>query len=278
MSIGVLAHLVGKRPYHELAEKVASYGFDHVQLALWKAISDYDLSKVGTLSPGLVKDIYYEFQKRGVSISVLACYLHLFDRDVEKRKENVARFKELIKYASLFHTPIVACEVGKVQDGMGTDEDWKLLKASLLELIEEAEKWGVIIGVEPANEHLIGTARQLKYVIDEIPSSHLGVVLDPGNLLTAENFHEQDKIIKEAFQLLGDRIVASHAKDRIIDENGEIKTVRPGKGELNYPLYFKLLHDYKPHCEVILEATKPDEMVETKELLEAIRMRALSVK
>ncbi|MCL7748239.1 sugar phosphate isomerase/epimerase family protein [Halalkalibacter alkaliphilus] len=278
MSIGVLAHLVGKGSYHELAEKVASYGFGHVQLALWKAINNHDFSKAGTLSPGLVKDIYHEFQKRGVSISVLACYLHLFDRNEDKRRENVARFKELIKYASLFHAPIVACEVGKIQDSSATDEDWKALKASLSELIEEAEKWGVIIGIEPANEHLIGTARQLKCIIDEFPSSHIGVVLDPGNLLTKENFHEQDIIIEEAFELLGERIVACHAKDRIIDENGEIKTVRPGKGKLNYPLYFKLLHEYKPHCEIILEATKPDEMVETKEELEEIRESVLTVK
>ncbi|KHF40236.1 sugar phosphate isomerase/epimerase family protein [Halalkalibacter okhensis] len=278
MSIGVLAHLVGKKPYQELAKEVAAYGFGHVQLALWKAINDYEFQKAGTLNPGLVKDIYQEFQKHNVSISVLACYLHLFDKDVEKRNANVERFKELIKYASLFHAPIVACEVGKIQEGAATEEDRKALKASLIELIEEAEKWGVIVGIEPANEHLIGTAKQLKEFIDEVPSNHIGVVLDPGNLLTKENIHNQDTIIEEAFELLGDRIVACHAKDRIIDDAGEIKTVTPGRGLLNYPLFFSLLHDAKPNCEIILEATNPDEMIETREFLEQIREQVSTIK
>jgi sugar phosphate isomerase/epimerase len=272
MTVGVLAHLFGKQPYKQLAEQVGSYGMEHVQLALWKALSDYDFSKPGKLSPGLVKEIRREFNKNNVSISVLACYVNLFDRDIPKRIENLKRFKELLQYAPLFGAPIVAVEVGKVSNEEYTEQDWITLKASLAELVDEAEKWGVIIGIEPANEHLIGTAISLKRLLDELPSSHFGVVLDPGNLLTSENFHKQDQVIQEAFTLLGDRIVACHAKDRIIDEKGDIQTVTPGKGNMNYELYFKLLNEYKPKCEIILEHTKPEHMLETKEFIEKTRL------
>ncbi|MFC0558281.1 sugar phosphate isomerase/epimerase family protein [Halalkalibacter alkalisediminis] len=271
MTVGVLAHLFGKQPYQQLAETVGSYGIEHVQLAIWKAISDYEFQKPGMLSPGLVRNIASEFNNNEVSISILACYLHLFDRDVKKREENLARFKEILRYAPLFGAPIVAVEVGKIPNEDFTEQDWITLKVSLKELVEEAEKWGVTIGIEPANGHLIGTAKALKQMLDELPSSHFGVVLDPGNLLTVENFHNQDQVIQEAFDLLGDRIVACHAKDRMIDEKGEIQTVTPGKGKMNYELYLKLLNQNKPMCDIIMEHTKPEEMLEVKEFIERMR-------
>ncbi|RBW69719.1 sugar phosphate isomerase/epimerase family protein [Bacillus taeanensis] len=270
MSVGVLAHLFGKLPYKELAYKIGSYGFNHVQLALWKALNNYDFSKAGLLSPGLAEDIAEEFDKHDVSISVLACYLHLFERDEERRRENIERFKELLRYARCFGSHIIAAEVGKLPNNDFNEHDWITLKATIEELVEEAEKWGVYIGLEPANEHLIGTAASLNQMLSEVPSSHLGVVLDPGNLLTTENFYEQDRVIEEAFGLLGNRIVACHAKDRILGGNGQIQTVPPGQGQMNYPLYLKLLEQYKPQARIIMEAAKEHQMVDCKHYIEKI--------
>ncbi|SDL82719.1 sugar phosphate isomerase/epimerase family protein [Sediminibacillus halophilus] len=257
MSVGVLAHLMGKQPWDDLAEKVGKEGFAHVQLALWKAIDSPDFQRPGCLSPGLARSILSAFKRHGVSISVLACYLHLYERDPEKRQENLERFKELIRYAPLFDCYVVAAEVGKMPGGF-IPEDWEVLKESLELLIEEAEKHGVLIGIEPANDHLIGDAKTLERMLEQLPSSNIGVVLDPVNLLTAENFSRQDEVIEQAFRRLGNRILACHAKDRIM-ENGQITTVPPGSGHLNYDLYFQLLHQYKPEVDVIMEAAKTPE-------------------
>ncbi|ARK29534.1 sugar phosphate isomerase/epimerase family protein [Halalkalibacter krulwichiae] len=275
MTVGALAHLFGKLPYKELAERIGSKKIEHVQLAIWKALNDEDFTQVGKLNPGLVRRIKKEFDKHQVSISVLACYLHLFDRNIEKRQENLARFKELLRYAPLFGAPIVAVEVGKMPIQEVTDQDWETLKSSLSELIYEAQKWGVTIGIEPANDHLIGSAKSLKRMLDELPSTHLGVVLDPGNLLTADNFHKQDEVIQEAFDLLGERIVACHAKDRMIDEHGEIQTVTPGTGQMNYDLYLSLLQSYKPQCDIIMEHTPPNKMSEVKSFIEGKRIETI---
>ncbi|MDG5787865.1 sugar phosphate isomerase/epimerase [Evansella sp. AB-P1] len=271
MSVGILAHLFGKLPYKQLAYEIGSEGFKHVQLAMWKAIEDYDFNKGGLLNPGLAKDIKEEFAKNGVSISVLACYLHFYDRDEQKRRENIERFKELIRYAPHLGAPIVAMEVGKPK-GEVDDSDWVTLRESIEELVEEAEKWGVIVGIEPANDHLIESAAQLKQMMEEVPSSNIGVVIDPGNLLKTHNFKEQDQVIEEAFELLGDRIVAAHAKDRIILDDNELHTVRAGQGEMNYELYMKLLNQYKPQVNIIMEHAKTtEERRETKFFIENIR-------
>ena len=273
MSIGVLAHLFGKQPYEMLAEEIGRAGFDHVQLALWKAIDSPDFNQAGRLSPGLARKIKRAFSNNGVSISVLACYLHLFERDERKRKNHLDRFKELLRYAPSFGTRVVAVEVGKMPAGF-TQEDWSTLRASISELLEEAQKWGVIIGIEPANDHLIGDAKTLFNFLEEFPSTSLGVVLDPGNLLTADNFHQQDVVIREAFELLGDRIVACHAKDRVIINN-EIHTVPPGEGKMNYELYFQLLNQTKPGADIIMEAAStPVERQTSKRFLEEQLNRA----
>ncbi|WP_173917221.1 sugar phosphate isomerase/epimerase [Halobacillus sp. Marseille-Q1614] len=273
MTVGVLAHLFGKMSYKEIAYKTGAKNFKHVQLALWKAFNDYDFTKPGVLSPGLALDIAEEFDKHKVSISVLACYLHFFHEDEAVRRENLERFKELIRHARFFGAPMVACEVGKVTN-KATGEEWSILREGLEELVEEAEKWGVYIGIEPANEHLIGTAESLSQMLEEVPSPNIGVVLDPGNLVHTNNFSQQDEVIRQAFDLLGERIIACHAKDRIIREDGEIQTVVPGKGDINYELYMELLEQYKPQVQIIMEAAKEHQMLEARSYIEGIREKA----
>ncbi|WP_169084281.1 sugar phosphate isomerase/epimerase family protein [Paenibacillus sp. PL91] len=273
MSVGVLAHLFGSLPYRELAPKVAESGFSHVQLALWKSISDVDFSKPGNISPGLANAIGEQFDKNGVAISVLGCYVHLFDRNEEVRRANVNRFKELLRYAKFFGAPMVAAETGRNEDGNYTDRDWSIMKSTLEELVEEAEKWGVFVGLEAAHGHLIGTAPELARMLEEVPSSNIGVVIDPGNLLTAANFAKQDQVIEEAFELLGNRIIAAHAKDRILLDSGELATVTAGLGQMNYELYMKLLNQYKPHVHIIMEEAKEHQMAQSKAYMDGIRGR-----
>jgi L-ribulose-5-phosphate 3-epimerase len=270
MSVGVLAHLFGKLSYRELASEVAAAGFSHIQLALWKAVNDADFNKPGKLSPGLAMSMAEEFRKQGVTISILGCYLHFFDRNPERLRENIERFKELIRYARLLGSPIVAAETGSYTDGLYTERDWQVLKETVEELTEEAEKWGVFIGLEAANGHLVGTAAELSALLAEVRSSHIGVVLDPGNLLTADNFSRQDEVIEEAFQLLGNRIIACHAKDRRLTASGQIETVAPGFGEMNYSLYMRLLQQYKPGAHIIMEEASRQQMAESKSYIDRI--------
>lgn len=273
MAIGALAHLCGQWPYKELPAMVRAAGVQRVQLAMWKAISDVDFSEAGKLSPGLAQDIAESFAKHDVSISVLGCYVHLFERDEELRRRNVARFKELLRYARFLGAPMVAAESGVNPGGDYDDRDWRNMKATLEELVEEAEKWGVFVGLEPADGHLLGDARTMRQMIDEVPSSNIGIVIDPGNLLHEDNFFRQDQVIEEAFELLGDRIIAGHAKDRLLTAGGKLESVGAGQGSMNYPLYMKLMAQYKPHVDIIMEHVEPHEMLRTKEFLEGLCSR-----
>jgi L-ribulose-5-phosphate 3-epimerase len=251
MTVGLLAHNVGKLPYAQLAEKVASYRLDYVQLALSKAIADVDCS-LGKLSPGLANAIAEAFDRQGVSIPVLGCYINLIEADDTLWRQNVDRFKEHLRNARHFGAAIVATETGTPEDGQH-ERLWQRMKAGVEEMAEEAEKWGVFIGMEVASSHIIGTAPALARLIEEVPSSSMGVVMDPCNLMTQDNYERQDEIMREAFRLLGSRIVSTHAKDMKLDANGKLQTVSAGQGMLNYKLFIELLNQYKPLSYMTME-------------------------
>ncbi|MCS7463510.1 sugar phosphate isomerase/epimerase [Paenibacillus doosanensis] len=258
MSVGILAHNVGTLPYKELAAKVASYQFKYVQLALSKAISDVDCS-LGKLSPGLANNIAEAFDRNGVKIPVLGCYVSLIELDDAAFRRNVDRFKEHLRMARHFGTAIVATETG-VPDTDQFDRYQARLKSAVEELAEEAEKWGVFIGLEAANRHLIGSAPQLAELIDEIPSSNIGVVIDPVNLMTQSNYENQHEVMQEAFRLLGSRVVSVHAKDMRVNENGKLETVSSGRGMLNYRMFMELVQQHKPQVHITLEGVQIEHM------------------
>lgn len=259
MTVGILAHLLGKLPAPELAAQVASRGFDYVQLALAKAIEGIDFS-LGKLSPGLANEIGGAFDRAGVGIAVLGCYASLIDLDDATFRYNVERFKEHLRHARHFGAPTVATEVGvpPTADPAQLDRHWQRLHQALGELVEEAERWGVTIGLEAAQTHLIDTSGKLAETIERFPSSCVGVVLDPCNLLNRHNADAHRDVIEEAFRLLGPRVVSAHAKDWRRTDNGDLIETAAGSGGLDYALFFRLLEQYKPRGFVTLEAVDGD--------------------
>ena len=164
--------------------------------------------------------------------------------DENKKRYALERFKEHIRFAHDFNCSIVGTETGSLNADLSfTPENhgenaFTQIARSVSELVEEAEKFGVIVGVEAVTKHTINSAQKMKRLLDTIASNNLQVILDPVNLIDINNYKYQDKIIMEALELLEDRIVIIHAKDFIIDHN-EIKVVPVGKGILNYKLLLK---------------------------------------
>ncbi|WP_317978937.1 sugar phosphate isomerase/epimerase family protein [Paenibacillus glycanilyticus] len=277
MSVGILAHLLGTLPYKELAAKIAANGFPYVQLALGKAFSDID-SRLGKLSPGLAQEVGGVFTENGVRIAVLGCYASLVDLDDEVYRHNVDRFKEHLRNARHFGAPIVATEVGGVTDPERRGEHIDRLNRALEELVEEAERWGVTIGLEAAQGHMIDTAETLAETIERFPSSCVGVVMDPCNLMNPARFENQDHTVREAFRLLGPRIVSAHVKDLNRAADGTLIETAAGLGELNYPLFFELLEQHKPYGFATMEAVSESQMAEAARFVREGRLAARHVR
>jgi L-ribulose-5-phosphate 3-epimerase len=274
MNLGVRAHNFGKLPLEVMADKVSEKGFTAIQLALAKAIEDIDTG-LGKLSPGMAYKIANTFSKKNIQIAVLGCYINPIHPDKQQRRLGLDRFKEHIRYARDFGCSIVGTETGTLSFDTSFNPEnhseigLRAIIESVSELVEEAEKFGVIVGIEAGTKNPIHSSEKMKYLLDSIKSNNLQVIFDPMNYMTLENYKEQETVFKEALELYGDKIAIMHAKDLKI-EAGQIKTTPVGTGLLDYECLMKLIKVRKPYINVLIEDTKELYLDGAKEYLRSI--------
>ena len=173
------------------------------------------------------------FTSHGVQIAVLGCYVNPIHPDPMTRKSLLGLFKEHLRYARDFGNGLVALETGSVNADYSPHPEnhgetaFQQSLASIAELVAEAEKFGVIVGIEAVTSHVVSTPQKMRRMLDTVASNNLQVVFDPVNLLSLENHHEQERVIGESLELFGDRIAIIHAKDFVV-ENGQFKMYKRG--------------------------------------------------
>ncbi|WP_324254992.1 sugar phosphate isomerase/epimerase [Bacillus sp. REN16] len=235
INLGIRAHDIKASSLDELVQIIADKGLSSVQLALAKSFPDLNTG-LGSLSPGLGIYIGKAFQQKQVEIAVLGCYINMIHPDLVEREKVLERFKEHIRFAKDFGCSVIGTETGNINAKMGFTVDNFQEKPfvdvieSVKELVKEAEKFGVIVGIEAGVNHPVYSPILLKRLLDEVDSNNLQIIFDPVNLLTAENYNHQDEIFREAIELFGDRIIIVHCKDFVIEE-GKLKFASPGKGD-----------------------------------------------
>ncbi|TVY02413.1 sugar phosphate isomerase/epimerase family protein [Paenibacillus cremeus] len=263
MKYGILANSFGKLPVQFIAEKTASAGFGSIQFALGgygHVPLPFDTG-LGRLNAGIAHYVADAFIDCGVRIPVLGCYMDFVHKDDEVRRQNIARFKEHLRFAREFGAGAVVTETGKIASSWRTEGElpietgYQRVRQAIEELAEEAEKWGVFLGLEACQGHVIHNAELMQRIIEEVPSSNIGVVMDPVNLLHAGNVQRQDEVLQDAFDRLGDRIIHAHAKDFNVSAEGAMQFCSPGTGNLNYSLFMSLLRRTKPCVHVTFERT-----------------------
>jgi L-ribulose-5-phosphate 3-epimerase len=260
LNIGIRAHDIENLPLEELVQEVAGKGLTSVQLALSKSLEGVN-TELGSLSPGFARYVASAFAKHNVQIAVLGCYFNMIHPDLAERSKGMERFKEHIRFARDFGCSIVATETGNVNPEISyTEENFKEepfleVVESVSELVKEAEKFGVIVGIEAGVNHPIYSPKVMKRLLDSINSNNLQVILDPVNLLTIDTYQNQEEIFQEAMDLFGDRVVILHAKDFTI-ENNQLVPTAVGKGLLNYEYIIKEIKKKKPFINILLEETK----------------------
>jgi L-ribulose-5-phosphate 3-epimerase len=259
-NIGIRAHDIEGHSIENVANEVANKGLTFVQLALKKSLKDIN-SDLGSLSPGFGHAMGSTFRKKDIQIAVLGCYINMIHPNQQIRRKELNRFKEHIRFARDFGCSIVGTETGNVYAEIKyteenfTEQPFLEVVESVKELVAEAEKFGVIVGIEGGINHPIHTPQRMKRLLDLVPSNNLQVIYDPANFISLENYQNQEAVIQEAFELFGDRMVILHAKDFIIEDQ-QVKIVAVGQGMLNYDALFQYLKNKKPFITILLESTK----------------------
>ena len=272
MRIGVRGHDMERVPFEELVSNINKKGFKCTQLALSKAIYEFNTG-VEAMTPGMALYVKQVFAENKVDVAVLGCYLNLGNPNQEQLRKTIDIYKAHIRFASLLGCGVVGTETGAVNEqykyepANHTEEALQIFIKNFREVVEYAEKMGVIVCIEPVCGHIVCDIKRARKVLDAINSPNLQIIFDPVNVIDINNYEKQDEILTEAFTLLKDDIAVIHAKDFIV-EDGKVKSVISGRGMLNYDLLMGLIKKHKPFIHVLLENTSPDNVFEAKEFVE----------
>lgn len=272
MQLGIRLHDIKKAPLDERLAIAKEQGFSCGHLALSKVISEYPVND-GALTPGYALYLKRLFAKHELDIAVLGCYLNLANPNEESLRKITHRYMTHIRFASLLGVGVVGTETGAVNEEYKydeknhSDEALEIFIKNLRPIVEYAEKMGVIMAIEPVYKHIVCDPKRARYVLDEIHSPNLQIIFDPVNLLDISNCENRDAVIAEAIELLGEDIAMVHIKDFVV-ENGTLKSVAAGTGEMDYTQIMRFIKERKPYIHVTLENTVPENAVKAREYIQ----------
>lgn len=277
LNVGMRCHdLCPKMEMESLFAQVRENGIDQIQLAFGKSIRDYDFA-TGHYSPGLARRIAGELQKNHIHVAVLGCYINPTHPVEAKRRGEVARFIEHLKYARVIGADMVGTETGRLDPEFRvtgesyTEDAYQLLLKSMREIVRAAEKLGVIVGVEGVFNHTLYSPARMKRFLEEIDSPNVEVILDAVNLIHPNQTapEEQSRVINQAFDYYGDKIGTLHVKDFVFD--GEEQLFRHvGEGLFWYEPLMRRVKEMKPHIAVLLENSSRERYSGDVEFLQKI--------
>jgi sugar phosphate isomerase/epimerase len=175
----------------------------------------------------------------GVGLAAVSATYNMIHPDPAMREAGRAAFAAVAGAARLMGTSLVTVCTGSrdIQDQWRRHPDndrpeaWDDLLAEMRLLLPIAERHDVTIGVEPEAANVVSSARRARDLLAALGHDRLGIVLDPANLFETAAQFRGGAVLDEAVDLLSDRIVMVHAKDR--DARGLV--VPAGMGVVNLP-------------------------------------------
>lgn len=273
---GMRVHdICGKGTVSAVLDKVQTLGVHYIQLAMGKSFTDVN-SSAGHYSDGQAEYVAGELRKRNLHVSVLGCYINPAHPVEEKRRLEVQKFIEHLKYARIIGADLVGTETGRYSPDMSiveetyTEDCYQRVLKSFREIQAAAERLGVRVGVEGVYNHTLHTPELMARFLKDIASPNFDVILDSVNIITPETKgkpEEQYAIIKKCFELYGDRIAVLHLKDGDFTENREQLFRHPGEGVFHYEELMRQLRN-KPYIVGLLENSTPERFREDCAYLE----------
>ena len=274
MQLGLRLHDAMPGTLEDRLSMIKQQGFTCAHVALSKVINEYSVSDT-SLTPGLAMHLRRLFQKSEIDFAVLGCYLNLAHPGTEELNKILHTYLSHIRFASLLGCGVVGTETGapnpeyRFEEACKSEEALTTLINNLKYIVNYAEKMGVIVAIEPVRNHIVYDAKRARRVLDEIASPNLQIIFDPVNLLGMDNYKQQNEVIEEALDLLGDDIAVVHMKDFIVKEN-YLQSIAAGLGELNHRPIVQFIKAKKTFIHCTLEDTQPDNAVAAKDFIKEL--------
>ena len=181
----------------------------------------------------------------GIKIAAVSGTYNMIHPDKAKRDDGLRRLGVMIRAAGAMGTGLVTLCTGsrdaedqwRHHPDNESPEAWADLIAEMTKAAALAEAHSVDLGIEPELANVVCNAQAARRLINEIGSSRIRIVLDSANLFEVAGEAERRDIITRAVDLLSDRIVMAHAKDR--DAAGNF--VATGTGVIDFQHFVGVL-------------------------------------
>lgn len=273
LKLAIFTGLYANLPLEEAARKIKEDGF------------------VGVVFEGTFKDVRFDpwapdwdalkkmttcFEKNGLKIAGLYGYYNVIDPDPARRKRGEERMDVFIKNWKRFGTPIISTETGTYNKQSQfadspenfTEEGYVACRAAFEKLARAAEKTGAVIAIEAYWRNVICSIERTERLFREIKSPSLKLTMDPCNYFRNEDLPKMKPMLEEMFKRIGKDTVLAHAKDVKTSEKGP-DLPAAGKGELDYPLYLRLLAELDKEIYLAIEHLSIDDVARARDYVKA---------
>lgn len=273
IQLGLRFHDSADVPFEQRLQNIHAQGFSCVHIALSK-VKDIP-SSVEALTPGYAMWLKKQFAKNDLDVAVIGCYKNLANPNPEKLKSIQQEYMANLRFASILGAGVVGTETGSPNEDYHYDpqacvseEALQIFINGLKPVVSYAESVGQIIAIEPVWKHIVSTPDRARKVLDAIASPNLQIILDPVNLISPSEYEKRNETIAHAIEVLGKDVAMIHLKDCRL-EDGEVKSVGCGLGEMDYTDIVRFALERKPYVHATLEDTKPEGAEDSRRCIES---------
>lgn len=169
-------------------------------IELWSGHIDGFLEKERTLD-----DLADTLKEYGLECVVIAPYLNLIDKNVQA--ENLSLARKCIAYAEALHCPVVRVFLGDKGSAEVTKDEWMCCFDALRVLGEEAQKAGVLLGIEAHYYHPSDTIHSILRILCAVQNPAVGLIFD------GFNFYPSGLEMMDAYEKLKKYSIHYHMKN-----------------------------------------------------------------
>ncbi len=242
MRLGIFAKTFAGNDPATVLTQACNAGFQSVQYNM--ACSGLP-AMPAMLTDAQIDDVAQAARAAGIGIAALSGTYNMIHPDLAVRADGLRRLGVLIAAAGAMGTPMITLCTGT----RDADDQWRghpdnTSPAAWRDMLDEmakacalAEAHGIRLGIEPELANVVDSATKARTLIDTLQSSALAIVLDPANLFEITPLPDQRDLLARAVDLLADRTLMAHAKDR--DAQGGFATA--GQGVVDFPHFLGCL-------------------------------------
>ncbi len=255
MELGMYSIELHRPSVESLFEAIRSYGFTNVQFDFLSVCDEEMPLKIDS---ALTERILKAAKANNVKIVSVNGTFNMIDPDPAVRADGIRRFEELAKHMHELDCRFVTlCTGSRSTESMWryhpdnqSEEAWNDLLITMRSVLDIAEKYDLVLGLETEPNNVMNTAELCRKLIESFDNTpRLQVIMDIANLFRPGMAHTENvqSTMRHAFDLLGDRVYLAHGKD--IMESDEVRCTYAGNGIVDFKYFKQLLEKIEyPGC------------------------------